>query len=227
MSGTSPSLAGLVPAALRRRLADPRAPSFWRSLEEVAETTAFAAYLDQEFPQLAAGMASALDRRRFLRLAAASLVLGGLSGCGPEQPPEDIVPNIVDPVGGAEGDPSFFTSASLLGGYATGVLVEHRLGRPMKVEGNPDHPASLGATDLFAQAAILDLYDPDRAQAVTYAGRIRTWAAFISALDDKRAAWRAAKGKGLRVLTGAVTSPSFAAQMKALAAIYPEMDWHV
>jgi MoCo/4Fe-4S cofactor protein with predicted Tat translocation signal len=227
MTGTSPSPSGLNLAALRRRLADPRAPSFWRSLEEVAETTAFAAYLDQEFPQLADGMASALDRRRFLQLAAASLILGGLSGCGPEQSPEDIVPNVVDPVGSVEGEPSFFTSASLLGGYATGVLVEHRLGRPMKVEGNPDHPASLGATDLFAQAAILDLYDPDRAQAVTYAGRIRTWAAFISALDDKRAAWRAAKGKGLRVLTGAITSPSFAAQMKALAAIYPEMDWHV
>jgi MoCo/4Fe-4S cofactor protein with predicted Tat translocation signal len=214
-------------AALRRRLADPLAPSFWRCLEEVAETTEFTAYLHQEFPQLAAGIAAALDRRRFLQFAAASLVLGGLSACGPEQPPEDIVPNVVDPAGSVEGEPSFFTSASLLGGYATGVLVEHRLGRPMKVEGNPDHPASLGATDLFAQAAILDLYDPDRAKAVAYAGRIRTWQAFISALDDTRGSWRAANGKGLRVLTGAVTSPSFAAQMKALADLYPEMGWHV
>jgi MoCo/4Fe-4S cofactor protein with predicted Tat translocation signal len=227
MTTTSPRSTGLDLAALRRRLAKARGPSYWRSLEELAETPAFVAYLEAEFPRLASARASALDRRRFLQLAAASLALGGLAGCGPEQPPEDMVPNVVDPVGSVAGEPNFFTSASLLGGYATGVLVEHRLGRPMKVEGNPDHPASLGATDLFAQAAILDLYDPDRSQTVSYAGRIRTWESFLSALDDRRVSWRTTHGKGLRVLTGAVTSPSLAARMKALGEIYPDMSWHV
>jgi molybdopterin-containing oxidoreductase family iron-sulfur binding subunit len=227
MTATSPHSVGLDLAVLRRRLADARGPSYWRSLEELAETPAFTAYLAEEFPHLASARASALDRRRFLQLAAASLALGGLAGCGPEQAPEDMVPNVVDPAGSVAGEPSFFTSATLLGGYATGVLVEHRLGRPMKVEGNPDHPASIGATDLFAQAAILDLYDPDRSQTVSYASRIRSWGDFLSALDERRDSWRTTQGKGLRVLSGAVSSPSLTAQMKALGKLYPEMAWHI
>src|SRR5690606_16407868 len=95
------------------------------------------------------------------------------------------------------GKPLFFATAMPLGGYGTGLLVESHEGRPTKVEGNPDHPASLGATDAYAQAAPLGLYDPERSQAVTFEGRIRPWEDFAQAL----AGVSAAGGAGLRLLT--------------------------
>ncbi len=112
----------------------------------------------------------------------ASLALAGLGGvhapaggdrsCPYVRAPEEIVP----------GEPLFFATAMPLGGVATGVLVESHMGRPTKVEGNPEHPASLGATDAFAQASVLGLYDPDRSQVVTSAGEIRPWSAFVDAM---------------------------------------------
>src|SRR6185312_11659479 len=111
-------------------------------------------------------------------------------------------------------------------GYATGVLVAHQMARPIKVEGNPDHPASLGAASAIMQASILDLYDPRRAQTLFGEGHIATWESFISVLNGRRETLLAGKGEGLRVLTGAVTSPLFAAQMAKLQQQFPEMRWH-
>src|SRR5256712_13988459 len=109
----------------------------------------------------------------------ASLALAGLSACT-SRPTGTIVPYVRAPEEIVPGKPLFFATAMSLGGFATGLLVESHLGRPTKVEGNPDHPASLGATDAFAQASVLTLYDPDRAQTITETGAIRPWGAFLA-----------------------------------------------
>ena len=114
----------------------------------------------------------------------------------------------------------------MLDGYATGVVVEHQMGRPIKVEGNPQHPASLGATDVFAQAQVLDFYDPDRAWAITAHGLPADRQDLLTALAAQRARIAANHGAGFRILTGTVTSPTLAAQLDALLPRYPEARWH-
>ena len=106
--------------------------------------------------------------------------LAGMAGCT-RQPPEQILPYVRQPENVVPGRPLFYATAMTLGGRATGLLVESHEGRPTKIEGNPSHPASLGATDAFAQAALLDLYDPDRMRTLTQLGEIFPWSAFIGA----------------------------------------------
>ena len=120
-------------------------------------------------------------RRTFLKLMAASLALGGFGACT-RQPTETIVPYVRQPEDLVLGEPLFFATAMPMGGAATGLLVESHEGRPTKIEGNPNHPASLGAADVFAQAAILGLYDPDRAQTITHLGEIKPWSEFLAAM---------------------------------------------
>src|SRR5207249_3885688 len=100
------------------------------------------------------------------------------------------------------------------------------MGRPTKVEGNPEHPASLGATDAAAQASVLTLYDPDRSQTLTYLGDIRPWSGFLTVLRSALGAQRARRGAGLRILTETVTSPTLASQLGALLRELPEARWH-
>src|SRR5690242_15213629 len=123
-----------------------------------------------------------VSRRHFLQLMGASLALAGLSSCVSSRPKEEIVPYVRAPENLVPGKPLFFATAMPLSGFATGLLIENHLGRPTKVEGNPEHPASLGATDAFAQASILTLYDPDRSQTLTHLGDIQSWEAFVNAM---------------------------------------------
>jgi molybdopterin-containing oxidoreductase family iron-sulfur binding subunit len=213
-------------AALRHRLAARRGAAYWRSLEELAETPEFLAYLHGEFPRLAEAAATALDRRRFLQLMAASLALGGLAACGPEPDQRQLWPYVVQPPGVVPGKARYFATATSLDGFGTGVLVKHEMGRPLKVEGNPDHPASLGGTSAIDQASILGLYDPNRAQSILGAGEIRSWEALVTLLIERRNALAARRGAGLRLLTGTVTSPTLAEQIAALQHAFPEMQWH-
>src|SRR5438128_8408434 len=122
---------------------------------------------------------TSVDRREFLKLMRASLALAGLSGCSVRQPVEKIVPYVRQPEEVVLGKALFYATAMTLGGYAIGLLVESHEGRPTKIEGNPDHPASLGATDVFAQASVLGLYDPDRSQTPLHLGEIRGWSDFL------------------------------------------------
>src|ERR687889_334901 len=161
----------------KRRLAGATGREYWRSLEELAETPGFEKLLHREFPQPAPEWDETTDRRTFLKLMGASLALAGISGCS-YQPPETAVPYVRQPEGIVPGKPLFFATAMPFAGGATGLLVRSNMGRPTKVEGNPDHPASLGATDVWAQAAVLDLYDPDRSQTVVQLGEIRPWSTF-------------------------------------------------
>lgn len=167
-------------AAIRAKLAAQAGKRSWTSLEELAESTEFLEFLHREFPRETSWVKS-LNRRDFLKLLAAPLALAGLSACIP-QPVELIMPYVEAPEEVIPGQPLYFATALEMNGYARGVLVESHEGRPIKVEGNPLHPDSLGATDAFTQASILTLYDPDRAQAVTHRGQIRTWESFQAEL---------------------------------------------
>jgi len=161
-------------AKLRERLQKQDGKQYWRSLEELAETEEFRQFMQNEFPSSPFDGGKGMSRRHFMQLMGASMALAGLSACT-LQPTEKIIPYVTPPEEIIPGKPLFFATAVTLGGYATGVLAESHEGRPTKIEGNPDHPASLGATDLLTQAAILDLYDPDRTQAPRHLGRIRSW----------------------------------------------------
>ena len=214
---------GLDLAAARERLARTRGRDYWRSLEELAGDPGFADMLQREFPRQASEWGDGLDRRRFLQLAGASLALAGLA-CT-RQPLELIVPYVRQPEETIPGRPKFYATAMTLGGYATGILVESHEGRPTKIEGNPDHPASLGATDAFAQALVLGLYDPDRSQVLTELAEIRAWAGFVETLGGRLRAQQALGGEGIRILTETVTSPTLFGQLRAFRARFPRARW--
>ena len=176
------------------------------------------------FPSNASEWADPVGRRSFLKLMSASMALAGVSGCT-VQPTELIVPYVRQPEEEIPGTPLFFATAMTLGGVATGLLVESHEGRPTKVEGNPDHPGSLGATDLYAQASVLTLYDPDRSQSIVQLGEIRPWATFVASIKSALQGQGASKGAGLRILTETVASPTLATQIQQVLAAYPEAKW--
>ncbi|MGH9389094.1 MAG: TAT-variant-translocated molybdopterin oxidoreductase, partial [Vicinamibacteria bacterium] len=196
---------------------------YWRSLEELAETDDFREHLHREFR---VPIDSGVDRRELLALMGASIALAGLTSCT-RQPTERIYPYVKPPEEVVPGEPLFYATAHLHGGYARGVLAESHQGRPTKIEGNPLHPASLGATDVFAQAFVLGLYDPDRSQTITERGEIRPWSAFLAAAKLALEKERPRRGAGLRWITPATTSPTFAAQMESILAVFPEAKWIV
>ncbi len=212
-------------ASLRRRLDGSAGQTYWKSLEELARTPGFESFLQREFPENASAWLDPQGRRDFMRLMGASMALAGLTACT-RQPKETIVPYVKQPEEIVPGRPLFFASAVPAGGFAQPVLVESHMGRPTKLEGNPEHPLSAGATDLFTQAEILNLYDPDRSQNVREQGEIRSWGAFLSALRAALTAQRALSGAGLRILTQTVTSPTLAAQLEALLVAFPQAKWH-
>ena len=182
-------------------------------------------FVQQELPSFASAWHDPVSRRRFLQLMGASLALAGLNACT-RQPEEHIVPYARSPEALVPGQPLFFATALPLSGFATGVLAESHMGRPTKIEGNAQHPASLGATDVFMQAAVLSLYDPDRSQTVQQAGRVRTWNALLTALHIALEEQRLTAGAGLRILTETVTSPTLAQQLQQLRTLFPQAMWH-
>src|SRR5580704_8112338 len=168
-------------ATIRARLATTHGKQYWRSLEEIADTKEFQEFVQREFPAQASEWYDELSRRQFLKIMGASLALAGLNACM-KMPEEKIVPYVRQPEEIIPGNPLFFATAMTLGGYATGLLVESHEGRPTKIEGNPRHPASLGATDIFAQASILSLYDPARAQGILQKGQPKSWRKLVETL---------------------------------------------
>lgn len=211
--------------SIRARLKATQGPQYWRSLEELAETEEFQEFLHREFPQQASEWLDPVSRRQFLKLMGASLAFAGLNACA-RPSDEKIIPYVRPPEEIVPGKPLFFATAMSLGGFATGLLVESHMGRPTKIEGNPDHPASLGATDVFAQASILTLYDPDRSETVTYRGEIRPWEVFLAEFRKVLAEHRKTQGARLRILTETVTSPTLAHQLRSLLTVFPSAKWH-
>ena len=223
-SGNNKNALDLV--QIRTRAENAGDKRFWQSLHELAETREYQDFLNHEFPYDPEKAVNGVSRRDVLKLMAASAALAGLTACTrlptekivpyAQQPPEEFIP----------GKPLFYATAMPLGGVGMGLLVESHMGRPTKVEGNPTHPASLGATDAFAQASVLTLYDPDRSQVVLRNGRIGSWSDFLLTLEKLRDELLARKGAGLRILTETVASPALAEQLRSLLQQFPEAKWH-
>jgi MoCo/4Fe-4S cofactor protein with predicted Tat translocation signal len=215
-----------TPQTRLRALARQGGPRFWRGLEELVDNASFRDWLVAEFPTaFGDGRGGGVARRDILKAMGASLVMASLSGCGPE-PEAPAVPYVNQPPGYIPGVPRWFATAVPFDGYAQPVLAECHAGRPTRLDGNPQHPMSRGAISAFTQAAVLELYDPDRSPAVTRQGQITTWGVFDAALVEQASRLGASRGKGLRLLTGAESSPTLLRQIDALRRRYPEMRWH-
>src|ERR1700733_245446 len=200
-------------------------PEYWRSLEELAGSEDFQNALHREFPKGASEWVDSVSRRGFLKVMGASLGLAGMTGCV-KLPFEPIVPYVRQPEEVIPGRPMFYATAMTLGGYANPILVESHLGRPTKIEGNDLHPASLGGTDIFAQASLLTMYDPDRSQSVVSMGDQRSWQAFTSAIQGPLNSQKSLQGAGIRILTPTISSPTLADQLRNFLKIYPQAKWH-
>jgi MoCo/4Fe-4S cofactor protein with predicted Tat translocation signal len=210
--------------AIRAKLAGKRGKRFWQSLEELSDTPEYRRFLENEFPSMGAKNPEGFHRRDVLKLMAASAAVAGLGACT-KLPTEKIVPYVRPPEEIVPGRPLFYATSMPQSGVGVGVLVESHMGRPTKMEGNPEHPGSLGGTDPFMQASILHLYDPDRSQTVLHEGRFSTWLDFTAAMGNARTQL-AMGGAGLRILTETITSPTLGAQLHALLAQYPNAKWH-
>jgi Fe-S-cluster-containing dehydrogenase component/anaerobic selenocysteine-containing dehydrogenase len=163
------------------------------------------------------------DRRAALKLFAAGAALA-VAGCA--RPDEEVVPYVEMPERLTPGIPLRFATALPLAGYGRGVVVVTMEGRPIKIEGNPRHPASLGATDVFGEAELLSLYDPDRAKAPRTGTTIAPWSAFEAAVQPRLAEEQARAGAGLAILTGRLTSPTLLRQIDALQKALPQLAWY-
>ena len=194
---------------------------YWRSLDELADSPKFHEWLHREFPENASELLEGKSRRTLLKLMAASFGLAGLTAC--RRPVERILPNSQGVEGYIPGKAMFYATAYTQNGAATGLLVETHDGRPTKIEGNPKHPYSLGAASAWAQASILNLYDPDRAKHVTEAGRLSSWDNFFKAASAKLA--ELPEGKGIWFLSEPSSSPSFAAVRKFASSKWPQAKW--
>ena len=201
-------------------------PRWWRDLDELLDTPEFRESIGREFPAGADELAGGMTRRSFVRLLGASMALAGIGGCF-ERPRERILPYVSDPPEATPGVARHYATAMTLGGYTTGLLVESHVGRPTKVEGNPDHPASLGAAGVYEQASLLQLYDPARARAPRLGRRAVGWSDIAALLSPPRLApVVGARGAGLRLLLEPCAAPMLTEMLGRVRERYPEAQIH-
>src|ERR1700758_1518455 len=207
-------------AEVRAKLDGKTGRRFWKNLDELADTPEFHELMREEFPrQSGAGeWVDSVSRRGFLKVMGASLTLAGLAGCT-KQPDEPIFPYVKQPEDLVLGKPMYFATAYPFPTGAIPVLVKSDSFRPIKVDGNPEHPMTKGKSDSFTQATLLDLYDPDRSQHVLHRGEVSGWGEFQEAFST--AAKKTNGGQGIYFLSETITSPSLAAQWKQVQAAYP------
>ena len=204
---------------VRTKLKATSGKQYWRSIDELQNTPEFQAAVEKEFPSAAQEWVDPVSRRGFLKIMGASMALAGLAGCT-KQPDEPIYPYVKAPEDLLLGKPNYFASVNPLPTGGVPVLVKSDQFRPVKVDGNPDHAYNHGSSDVFSQGSLLDLYDPDRSQHVTFEGENREWAEFAQALHDKVASTK--DGTGIYFLSATITSPTLARQWKAVQAAYPK-----
>ena len=224
MTESNPS-GGLTMEKVRQRLQSGEGPAHWRSLDELAQTDEFAELVQREFSHMLPLEGAGFDRRRFLQLMGASMAMAGLSACS-LQPEERILPYRQQPEEIIPGKPLYYASTHPRNGFGRGVLIESHMGRPTRVEGNPDHASSLGKTDIFDQAAILGLYDPDRAQSVQYLGTPRSWEALAEEMGNQLSAQEGLQGAGLRFLLQNTTSPTTISMLERIKERFPQATLH-
>lgn len=216
--------AKLTLAEVRAKLAGQKGKKYWRSIDELAGTPEFDAAVREEFPQHASEWIDPVSRRGFLKLMGASMALAGLAGCT-KQPDEPIYPYVKAPEDLVLGRPVYFASAFPFPTGALPLLVKSDAFRPVKIDGNPEHPYNQGGSDPIAQGTLLDLYDPDRSQHVYYRGEVRPWVSFQASFRAMLADKKSSGGQGLYFLSNTVTSPTLAAQWKKGQAAYPNAKW--
>jgi len=212
-------LAPMTLAAVRRELKAQKGKRYWRSVDELAETAEFQAAVEREFPSAAQEWVDPVSRRGFMKLMGASMALAGLAGCT-KQPDEPIYPYVKQPEDLILGRPMYFATAHPFVTGAVPLLVKSDQFRPIKVDGNPEHAYNLGSSDPFTQGTLLDLYDPDRSQHVTFRGETREWVEFAQELRSKAGASK--DGTGVYFLSSTITSPTLARQWKAVQAAWPK-----
>jgi molybdopterin-containing oxidoreductase family iron-sulfur binding subunit len=217
-----------VPSEVAERLAGKSGRKYWRSLDELTHDAEFSARLTEhvrkEYPSQVEMLADPVQRRTFLQLMGASLALAGISSCT-RQPDEHILPFAKTPENVIPGKPLYFATSMPWASGAIGLLVESHMGRPTKIEGNPEHKTSRGSTDLFAQASVLELYDPDRSTTSLRNGRMTTWDALVAELMPNLEAQKLKGGAGLRILSRTFNSPTLALQMGELLKQFPKARW--
>ncbi|MGB8261423.1 MAG: TAT-variant-translocated molybdopterin oxidoreductase [Terracidiphilus sp.] len=206
-------------AQAREELKGARGKRYWRSVDELADTPAFQAAVEKEFPSAAQEWVDPVSRRGFIKLMGASMALAGLAGCT-KQPDEPIYPYVKQPEDIILGKPMYFATAMPSATGALPLLVKSDQFRPIKIDGNPEHPYNQGSSDVFAQGALLDLYDPDRSQHVTFRGENREWAEFALALREKVLSTK--DGTGIYFLSSTVTSPTLGRQWLDVHQAYPK-----
>ena len=212
-------------AQTRKKILSQSGKEYWRSVEEYADSPEWEDRIKGEFPLEVENWDDSLSRRNFIKVMGASLALAGLSGCV-IQPPEKIVPYVTQPEDVLPGKPLFFATSMPLGGTALGLLVKSYDGRPVKIEGNPLHPQSLGATDIYAQGELLGMYDPDRSQETLYRGNPKSWQDFVNAVRTIVDESSRDGGAGVRFLTETVSSPTLQDQFRRLSGELPNARWY-
>ena len=212
----------LTLAEVREKLAGQKGKKYWRSIDELAETPEFAELVTKEFPSQASEWIDPVSRRSFLKVMGASMALAGLAGCT-KQPDEAIYPYVQAPEDLILGKPVYFTSAFPFNTGTVPLLVKTDAYRPIKIDGNPEHPYTQGGSDPITQATLLDMYDPDRSQHVLYRGEQRPWPQFLGEFRAMLADKKASGGQGVYFLSSTVTSPTLAAQFQQAQKNYPQL----
>ena len=206
-------------AQVRAELKGAKGKKYWRSVDELANTPEFQAAVEREFPHAIEDIKDPVTRRGFMKLMGASMALAGLAGCT-RQPDEPIYPYVKAPEDLILGKPIYFATAHPFVTGAVPLLVKSDQFRPIKIDGNPEHPYNLGTSDPFTQATLLDLYDPDRSQHVTFRGENREWAEFAVELRNKVISTK--DGTGIYFLSSTITSPTLARQWREVQAAWPK-----
>jgi MoCo/4Fe-4S cofactor protein with predicted Tat translocation signal len=200
-------------------------PKYWRSMEQLADTPEFRQWAEREFPAGASDLSDPVSRRNFVKIMSASFLLAGLGATGCRRPVENIYPFAKMPLDYVHGVPQYFATAMPTRRTAIPLVVKSHEGRPIKIEGNPDHPDSNGGTDHLAQAAVLGLYDPDRAMRCMRNGSGESRMAALDALSA--ISTTLGNGDGVAFLLEQSSSPSRARLQKAIADKFPNAKWHI
>ena len=192
--------------------------TYWRSLNELAKNKEYQQFVEREFPEGASELKEGYSRRNFLQIMGASIALAGFAAC--RKPVKKIVPFTTMPEYMVPGKQVFYATSAPANGYVTGLLVETNSGRPTKIEGNPDHPSSKGATNIHHQAAILDMYDPDRSRFVRHNNERSTWDAFAAAVQSE-----VTSDKRIAIITEPTSSPTALRLRRLIERRYPNTTW--
>ncbi len=196
----------------------------WHSLDQLKQTQKFKEFVENEFPPLPDN-SHLVSRRKFISLMGASFALAGLVSC--RRPIEKIIPYVKPPENSILGQPNYFATTMPFANTAQGLLIKTNEGRPTKVEGNDLHPANLGATNIFSQASVLNLYDPDRAKSVTLEGKKKSRQDFVDDWQNQYKLLGDKKGRGVAVLSTAFSSPTLARLADKFKNTFPQAEWYV